>query len=64
MSNSEEIKPVVLSIVELCLSGGISQSISRKFSYKNKILLNLLEGFRVALKTFFGLDYTYPMLPS
>ena len=63
MSNSEEIKPVVLSIVELCLAGGISQSI-RKFSYKNKILLNLLEGFRVALKTSFGLDYTYPMLPS
>ena len=25
-SNSKEIKPVVLSIVELCLAGGISQA--------------------------------------
>ena len=34
MSNSEEIKPVPLSIVELCLARGISQackSVSTKF---------------------------------
>jgi len=30
--SSEEIKPIALSIVELCLAEGISQSVSRKFS--------------------------------
>ena len=29
MLNSEEIKPVALAIIELCLSEGISQSVGR-----------------------------------
>ena len=44
--SSEEIKPVALFIVELCLAEGIVNS---KFHYK------LLEGFKVNLKTFLGL---------
>jgi len=31
MSNSEEIKPLALAVIKLCLSEGISQSVSRKF---------------------------------
>jgi len=30
-ANSEKIKLVALAIIELCLSGSISQSVSRKF---------------------------------
>ena len=29
MLNSEEITPIVLSIVKLCLAGGISQAVSQ-----------------------------------
>jgi len=35
MSNSEKIKLIALTIIELCLSEGISQAVSQK-----KILLN------------------------
>ena len=44
----EKIKPVALSIVKLCLTGGISQLESKK------IHRNLLEGFGIDLKTFLG----------
>jgi len=47
MSSSEEAKPVALSIA---LAEGISYSVSRKFFKFH----NLLEGFRVDLKTFLG----------
>ena len=60
-SNSEEIKPEALSIVKLCLAGGIgqavSQSVNRNFSqniFKHFIYIHrsLLDGFGVTLKTF------------
>ena len=44
-SNNEEIKPVTLSIVELCLAGGISYVVSQH-------LKTFIEGF---VKTFLGL---------
>ena len=31
-SNSEEIKHIALSIVEICLAGGISQSVNQSVS--------------------------------
>ena len=31
-SNSEKIKPVALAVIKLCLTEGISQSVSRKNS--------------------------------
>ena len=34
-----KIKLVVLAVIELCLSEGISQSVRRKILYKNLILL-------------------------
>jgi len=39
--NSEEIKPVAIAIIELCLSEGISQSISHSAekSVKQKIFI-------------------------
>ena len=51
--NSEEIKPVTITIIELHLSEGIigSQSVSQIF-LKFHILV---EGFVVDLKTFLGL---------
>ena len=56
--NSEKIKPVALAVIELCLSEGISQSVSRKFHF-NKLFLkfrsNLLKAFQVDLKAFLGL---------
>ena len=55
-SNSEEIKPVALTKVELRLAEGISQSVSRKLNTKFLNLhRSLLEEFRVCLKTFLGL---------
>ena len=55
-SNSEEIKPVALTEVELCLAECISQSVSQlvENSVIYKFFRNLLEGFRVCLKTFLG----------
>ena len=59
--NSEEIKPICigLSIVELCLAGGISWLVSLSVS-QHKILLtrkffkfyrNFLEGFEIGLNS-------------
>jgi len=53
-SSSEEIKLVVLSIIELCLAEGISWSVIRKKKFL-KLHSYLLKGFRVNLKTFLGL---------
>jgi len=54
--SSEEIKPVALSIVELCLAEGMSQLVSWQKIQLNRNLLrfhnNWLEGFKVNLKTF------------
>ena len=56
---SEEIKPVAIAIIELCLSECISQSVSQSVS-QQKILLNkkflkfhinLVVGCRADLKT-------------
>ena len=63
MSNSEKIKPVALAVIELCLSEGISQSVTRKFHYIYiyiifKICSNLLKVFRVNLKACLGLGFT------
>ena len=64
--NSEEIKPIDLVVIELCLSEGISQSVSQSdiisqsveksvkfffFKFHN----NFMQRFRVDLKTFLGL---------
>ena len=59
MSSNEEIKPVALSIIELCLAEGISQFSYYKFQL-NKIFFkkfhnNLLKGFWDNLKIFLGL---------
>jgi len=62
MLNSEEINPIALEVIELRLSEGISQSVSQ--SVENmlnkkffKFHSNLMQRFRVNLKTFFGLGY-------
>jgi len=52
--NSEEIKPVAIAIIELCLSEGISQSVSRKIC--------LIGNFKIlsqlkAMELIFGLGY-------
>ena len=65
--NSEEIKPIALAVIKLCLSEGVSQIVSQLVSQSvenllNKIFLkiynNLMQRFRADLKTFL-----YPMLP-
>ena len=53
-SNSEKIKPVALAVIELCLTEGISQSVSRKNSTEKKSwqpIGTITEGT-------FGLGYT------
>jgi len=66
MLNSEEIKPIVLEVIDLCLSEGNRQSVGRSVgqSVSQKNLLNrkylkfhnnLMERFRIDPKTFFGL---------
>ena len=53
MPNSEKIKPVALAVIELRLSEGIRQSVSRKFCLKYiylKSRSNLLKAFQVNLK--------------
>ena len=59
--NSEEIKPIALVVIELHLSEGVSQSDSQSVeNLLNKKFLkfhsNLMQLFRVDLKTFLGLD--------
>jgi len=57
--NSEEIKPVAITIIELRLSEGISQSVSQQKNLLNRTFLkfhnNLMQWFRVDLKTTLGL---------
>jgi len=64
MLNSEEIKPITLAVIELCLSEGISQIVSQMVGQSVENLLNkkifkfhsnLMQRFRVDLKTFLGL---------
>ena len=61
MLNSEEIKPVAIAIIELRLSESIiSQSISLSISQQKNVKFlkfhnNLMQQFRVDLKTFLGL---------
>ena len=50
--HSEEIKPIVLAAIELCLSEGISRSVSQIVSQSVE---NLMKKFKVDLKTFLGL---------
>jgi len=55
---SEEIKSLAQAVLELCLSEGISKSVSRKNALNTKFLKfhnYLMEGFRTDLKTFLGL---------
>ena len=51
MLSSEEIKPVALSIVGICLAGGISQANNQSV----KKYRNLFEGVKVTLKEFMDL---------
>jgi len=58
-SNSEKIKPVVLAVIKLHLSQGISQLISQ--SAENnffKYCGNFLKAFRVDLKACMSLSFT------
>jgi len=56
ISNSEEIKPVVPSYAWLKTS--VSQLVENLAKYEFlRFHNNLLEGFRVDLKTFLGLTY-------
>ena len=55
-SSSEEIKPIALAVIKLCLSEGISQSVTGKFCFKKKnFCSNLLKAFWVDLKAILGL---------
>ena len=44
-SNSEEIKPIALSIVKLCLDGGISQLVSQHNILVNRNILKFHRNF-------------------
>ena len=57
MSNSEKIKPVASSVIKLCLSEGISQSVTQSVenSVDLKFRSNLLKAFRVDLMACLGL---------
>ena len=56
---SEEIPSLALAVLELCLSEGISKSVSQKKNALNTKVLKfhnyLMEGSRIDLKTFLGL---------
>ena len=57
-SNSEKIKPVALAVIELCLTEGISQSVSQKkipLNFFFKFRSNFLKAFQVDLKACLGL---------
>ena len=62
-SNSEKIKPVALTVIELRLSEGIGQLLSQSVTlsvensaqYFCKFCSNLLKVFRVDLKAWLGL---------
>ena len=53
--NSEEIKPIALVVIELCLSEGISQSVKKLLNKKFKFHSYLMQRFTVDLKAFLGL---------
>ena len=58
MSNSEQIKPIAVAIIELRLSEGISQLLSQSVENFIKFFLfcsNLLNAFRINLKAYLGL---------
>ena len=55
MLNSEKIKPITLAVIELHLSEGISQSVNLLNKVLKIIHSNLMQRFRVDLKTFLGL---------
>ena len=52
MLNSEKIKPITLAVIELHLSEGISQSVNLLNKILKIIHSNLMQRFRVDLKTF------------
>jgi len=50
-SNSEQIKPVAIAVIKLCLTEGISQlAVSQRKIPLNKFRGNFLKAFRVDLK--------------
>ena len=55
MSNSEKIKPVVLAVIKLRLSEGISKAVSQSVAILLKFHSNFLEVFQVILKALLGL---------
>ena len=59
-SNSEKIKPIALAVIELHLSEGISQSVSRKFDLIlfSKIPKQLVECVSRQSESLFGLSLT------
>jgi len=61
-SNSEKIKVLVLAIIELCLTEGISQSVSQKKIPSNKNFLNIpwqiFERILGRSESLFGLSFT------
>ena len=61
-SNSEKIKPVALTVIELCLSEGISQLLSLLVEIPlhifKKILEQLLKGISGQSESLFGLSFT------
>ena len=53
--NSKKIKFVALAVTELCLSDGISQSVTTLYIYFFKFCSILLKTFQVDLKACLGL---------
>ena len=66
MSISEKIKPVVLAVIELCLSEGIIRQLVNRNSIKNffKFRSNLLKAFRVNLKACSSFVFPASLLPG
>ena len=58
MLNSEEIEPIALAVIKLCLFEGVSQIVSQYKNLLNKKFFefhsNLMQRFRVNLKTFWA----------
>ena len=54
--NREEIKPIALAVIELCLSEGVDSQQKNLLNKKNfKFHSKLMQRFTVDLKTFLGL---------
>ena len=59
-SNSENIKPVALAVIELRLSEGISQSVTYSQSAENSVnSIATFEGVSGRSESLFGLSFTY-----